>query len=95
MTNTPPKKEGPKSSKDYDSKSQRMSVDEPQRVKQNSKFRKEGRFDNKVKLFMEKPEYDCELEEKVKKKLLEISTFLVIKKNKFQWGVVNGWRVMI
>jgi hypothetical protein len=58
VTGTPPKKAGPKSTKDFESKSQRMSVDDPQRTKQISKFRKEGAFDNKVKMFMDKPEYD-------------------------------------
>lgn len=62
MTCTPPKKIGPKSSKDYENKSQRMSIDEPQRQKPSvKKMQKEDNFKNKVKLFMEKPEFDGEL----------------------------------
>lgn len=62
MTCTPPKKIGPKSSKDDENKSQRMSIYEPQRQKPSvKKMQKEGNFKNKVKLFMEKPEFDGEL----------------------------------
>lgn len=58
MTCTPPKNTGPKSNKDFENKSQRMSLDEPQRQKQSVKKQKEGTFKNKVKLFMEKAEFD-------------------------------------
>lgn len=69
-----PKKVGPKSSKDFENKSQRNSVDEPSYShKMIKKGSKGPGFDKKVKMFMDKSEIDRDLEEKVKRKLLEIS----------------------
>ena len=53
MARTPPKTLGPKSTKDFDNKSGRYSIDEPQN-KASKKASKIG-FDRKIKLFMDKP----------------------------------------
>ena len=71
MARTPTKTSGPKSSKDYDNKSLRYSIDEPQN-KMSKKGSKAPGFDRKIKLFMDKPEVDGDLDEKVKRKLKEI-----------------------
>jgi hypothetical protein len=70
MTRTPPKRAGPKSSKEFDSKSQRYSIDEAQNKPKKST--KGQGFNRKIQLFMDKPENDGELDEKVKRKLIEI-----------------------
>lgn len=74
-TNTPPKTTGPKSTHDFDHKSQRHSVDEtsqPKKPLQAGRKAKEQSFESKIKMFMERNEVDRELEEKVKKRLIEI-----------------------
>ena len=71
MTRTPPKQIGPKSTKDFDNKSQRYSIDDGQN-KMSKKSSKAPGFDRKIKLFMERQEHDGDLDEKVKRKLVEI-----------------------
>ena len=61
MTRTPPKTTGPKSTKDYDSKSQKYSIDDAQN-KRTKKATKAPGFDRKIKLFMDKSEVDGDLD---------------------------------
>jgi hypothetical protein len=94
-TNTPPKTTGPKSTHEFDHKSQRHSVDEtsqPKKPPQPGRKVKEQSFESKIKMFMERNEVDRELEEKVKKRLIEISKCGVSQNRRSQWGVGSGWR---
>lgn len=61
VNRTSNKVSGTKSSKDYDSKSIRYSIDEPQN-KNQKKMSKAPGFDRKIKQFMEKPEIDGDLD---------------------------------
>lgn len=76
-TNTPPKTVAPKSTHELDNKSPRLSVDDisqPKKPYNTKKSSKEQAFEHKIKIFMERNEVDRDLEEKVKKRLIEIST---------------------
>lgn len=88
-TNTPPKTVGPKSTHELDNKSPRLSVDDisqPKKPFNPKKSTKEQAFENKIKIFMERNEVDRELEEKVKKRLIEISTNACIQEQELVMG---------
>lgn len=86
MKSSPPKSMksiGPKSSKDYESKSQKISLNSEIQQRNLPKNRqKETTFKNKVEMFMKKTEFDVALDEKVLKKLDEISNYINIKSKK-------------
>ena len=92
-SNTPPKTFAVKSQHDIDNKSQNMSMDELPPKRGIRKGEKEKSFENKIKMFMERSEVDRDLEEKVKRRLIEISTRCDRQSRRSLWAAESGWKI--